>query len=182
MTVDISINYGKLEEITQEILTFKTALEEMQTAMQVVKSHLEESAGEAVDQLKEEHEKLEKSVKIQQEEISDLYDIFSGYNAEMSAIIGPLYPQINTLVDRLDIKANIKSIGNSVDDLEKEVRRRLTPNVDLGIDVGLNDEEKADERHNEGVIEALKVNIASKIRAMQELVLCQEKGQVKVRK
>ncbi len=170
MVREIILNYDRLEEICYRILTFKTAIEELQAAMKVVKDQLDQNEGKAVEQLKEEHDELEKSVQIQLEELNDLNDIFSGYTVVMQGIMGALYLERDIVVDRDDVKANIRSIDNSVEDLDEELRRRLNPNIDWGIDIGLTDDERADEKHNERVSEMLEDEIARKIKSMRNLV------------
>jgi prefoldin subunit 5 len=112
---DIQICYDELSVICNDLLLFQNALEEIKLLKKEFNSCLlENNSGLAVDALRESGEKIDRDLKSCEEEIQDLYTIFSQYIQEMQGIINSNNSSLMIRVDRNDIKANIISISNTI--------------------------------------------------------------------
>ncbi len=115
MKRDIQICYDELSVICNDLLLFQNALEEIKLLKKEFNSCLlENNSGLAVDALRESGEKIDRDLKSCEEEIQDLYTIFSQYIQEMQGIINSNNSSLMIRVDRNDIKANIISISNTI--------------------------------------------------------------------
>ena len=113
MKRDIRINYGVLEDITDDMRKYRDALHIMTDVIKTVNSELENNKGKSIEELKKLSKSIYKDIDRCKDELNSLYRIFSGYCNDMQSIISPINKSKLMQVDRNDIWFNMKQIKNS---------------------------------------------------------------------
>ena len=113
MISDIRVNYGVLEDITDDMRKYRDALCTMSDVIKTVNNELSNNKGKSIEELKKLSKSIYKDIGSCKDELDSLYKIFSGYCNDMQSIIKPVNKSKLMQVDRNDIWFNMKQIKNS---------------------------------------------------------------------
>lgn len=115
---DLKINYSKIANISNQINSYKSALETMENSLKSIKDALEtENSGDAIKSLIDNYNSLESYISSCKGELEDLYNLFGGYYYDMTAIIRPINEASIMQVDRDDIWFNMQSIKGEISEI-----------------------------------------------------------------
>ena len=110
---DIKINYGAIHTLIYRLNRYKTALEDMKTAIHSIESIFNKGKGEAMETFGIKSEELIKKIDGVEKEISDISGILQRYVTDMTAIIKPVSMDKMMRVDRNDIYWNMQTINGT---------------------------------------------------------------------
>ena len=110
---DIKVNYGAIHTLIYRLNRYKTALEDMKTAIHSIESIFNKGKGEAMETFGIKSEELIKKIDGVEKEISDISGILQRYVTDMTAIIKPVSMDKMMRVDRNDIYWNMQTINGT---------------------------------------------------------------------
>ncbi|MEM5592674.1 hypothetical protein AAHH67_14830 [Niallia circulans] len=110
MKRDLKINYGILDQIIEQLHTYKRALHQMQTSLHTIAGYTERNAGKSLEAWEELMQQSKKNIQSYQTQIEDLLTLFENYVADTTAYISPISRNSMMRVDRNDIWGNLTQI------------------------------------------------------------------------
>ncbi|MEK4748078.1 hypothetical protein NST77_11020 [Niallia sp. FSL W8-0177] len=110
MKRDLKINYGILDQIIEQLHTYKRALLQMQTSLHTIAGYTERNAGKSLEAWEDLMQESKKNIQSYQTQIEDLLTLFENYVADTTAYITPISRNSMMRVDRNDIWGNLTQI------------------------------------------------------------------------
>ena len=110
MKRDLKINYGILDQIIEQLHTYKRALHQMQTSLNTIAGYTERNAGKSLEAWEDLMQESKKNIQSYQTQIEDLLTLFENYVADTTAYITPISRNSMMRVDRNDIWGNLTQI------------------------------------------------------------------------
>ncbi|MEK4747784.1 hypothetical protein NST77_09520 [Niallia sp. FSL W8-0177] len=110
MKRDLKINYGILDQIIEQLHTYKRALHQMQTSLHTIAGYTERNAGKSLEAWEDLMQESKKNIQSYQTQIEDLLTLFENYVADTTAYITPISRNSMMRVDRNDIWGNLTQI------------------------------------------------------------------------
>ncbi len=111
MKRDLRINYGILDDIIEELNTYKNALQTMENSLEEISALVKMNEGQSIDAW-DEHIRISKDeIKRYQEQVGDLHSLFENYVSDTTAYISPLSRDTMMRVSRNNIWVNLQQIN-----------------------------------------------------------------------
>ncbi|ROR29199.1 hypothetical protein EDD66_103134 [Mobilisporobacter senegalensis] len=152
MKRDIQICYNDIELICKSLDLFRTAIEEIKSSMKKFDGYIQMNSGKTINELIEKNSVINDELNVCMEEVTDLYDIFSGYIDATSYYIKAVNPAAMMRVDRNDIWWNLFSVSSvkaTCDNLEfLKYRQYGTTSAAFYLDEDERERENRKLRHN----------------------------------
>ncbi|WP_193224404.1 hypothetical protein [Bacillus sp. B1-b2] len=114
MKRDIQINYGVLDQIIEQLHTYKDALHQMDDSLKTIAVYVENNEGKSLDAWDDRMQKSKKHIKSYENQIDDLLTLFENYVSDSTAYIKPLARNSMMRVDRNDIWWNLTQMESGV--------------------------------------------------------------------
>lgn len=121
MRTDLKINYGALDAVSSRITAYYNALDDMEQALNDLKSVLENQESEAVEELSAKLKSTSVNLGNKKETLRQLKQILDSYIGDMEELVGATSRNEKVRADQYDIWYNIKQIEGPVDDLKNGV-------------------------------------------------------------
>ena len=125
MVSDIKINYYVLEAICDKMGTYKSALENMDIALENLKTFLEAQESKAVSAVLEKINEVTITSTKKQDMLEEMIRVTGFYIKDMKDIAAPVTENVITRVDRDDIKYNLDEINRERKDFVEKMRSTI---------------------------------------------------------
>ena len=125
MVSDIKINYYVLEAICDKMGTYKSALENMDIALENLKTFLEAQESKAVSAVLEKINEVTITSTKKQDMLEEMIRVTGFYIKDMKDIAAPVTENVITRVDRDDIKYNLDQINRESKDFVEKLRSTI---------------------------------------------------------
>ncbi|WP_141769958.1 hypothetical protein, partial [Bacillus massilinigeriensis] len=158
MKRDLQINYGILDNIIEQLHTYKNALDKMEASLEKINAFISLNEGESVEAWEDQVRKIKRDIKHYRKQVKDLTNLFENYVQRTTAHIAPLSRNAMMRVDRNDIAANIKHIELSIWTNIKQIEAAIFASS-LSFSVGLTDEEKEKSRSNKWKLDGIRSKV-----------------------
>ncbi|WP_234969346.1 hypothetical protein [Bacillus massilinigeriensis] len=161
MKRDLQINYGILDNIIEQLHTYKNALDKMEASLEKINAFISLNEGESVEAWEDQVRKIKREIKNYRKQIKDLTNLFENYVERTTAYISPLSRNAMMRVDRNDIAYNLDQIRDSIvmnmqDALMATYR---SPSFLAAIIDNPTDEDKAKSKSNELKLDRIRSRI-----------------------
>ncbi|WP_243291858.1 hypothetical protein [Bacillus sp. FJAT-47783] len=163
MKRDLKINYGILDNIIEQLYTYKNALENMEDSLSDIAVFIDNSEGESIEAWDELLKHSKKNIKSYKAQIKDLLSLFEGYVAATTERITPIARDAMMRVDRNDIWANLSQIESGIigNVTKAATRAGESPSIFSFRLTEPTDEEKERSRQNKERLERIRQKIES---------------------
>ncbi|MFD2214908.1 HNH endonuclease [Metabacillus endolithicus] len=163
MKRDIQINYGILDQIIEQLHTYKNALNQMHSSLTSIAVYVESNAGKSLDVWDETIQQSKKNINSYQAQIDDLLSLFENYVTDTTAYITPISRNSMMRVDRNDIWWNLTQIESGVNNnmFNAILETHKSPSFLFGLFDDPTPEEIERSRHNKQQLDAIRTNIES---------------------
>ncbi|WP_072578608.1 hypothetical protein [Bacillus weihaiensis] len=163
MKRDIQINYGILDQIIEQLHTYKNALNQMHSSLTSIAVYVESNAGKSLDVWDDTIQQSKKNITSYQAQIDDLLSLFENYVTDTTAYITPISRNSMMRVDRNDIWWNLTQIESGVNNnmFHAILETHKSPSFLFGLFDDPTPEEKERSRHNKQKLDAIRTNIES---------------------
>ncbi len=158
MKSDLQINYGILDNIIEQLHSYKNALDKMEASLEKINAFISLNEGESVEAWEDQVQKIKRDIKNYRTQVKDLTNLFENYVQRTTAHIAPLSRNAMMRVDRNDIAANIKHIELSIWTNIKQIEAAIFASS-LSFSVGLTDEEKEKSRSNKWKLDGIRSKV-----------------------
>ncbi|MEI3604988.1 hypothetical protein SPD48_04740 [Pseudogracilibacillus sp. SE30717A] len=111
MKRDLKINYGILDDIIDELNTYKKALQTMENALVDISALVKINEGKSIEAWDEHVRTSKDEIKRYQEQVGDLHSLFKNYVSDTTAYISPLSRDTMMRVSRNNIWVNLQQIN-----------------------------------------------------------------------
>jgi cell division protein ZapA (FtsZ GTPase activity inhibitor) len=119
MRTDLRLVYSELEKVSERISSYYTAIEEVEIAVEDMRSFLEEQESEAITKLKEKLDSVTIDMADKKSMLEALRNILDDYIADMRGLVREAVSGNQTRVDTLDISYNLWQMKNAYQSLEQ---------------------------------------------------------------
>ena len=106
MRTDLRLDYSHLESIRSRIQAYYDALDEIQAALEGLKTFLEEQESETINKLKEKISDAKINMTDKKETLNQLGSVVEDYISDMRALVKAAAEGVQTRVDTWDISLN----------------------------------------------------------------------------
>ncbi|MGY3777320.1 hypothetical protein [Isobaculum melis] len=158
MKRDIQINYGIIDDICTKLYQYKDSLELDKYSIESIQHNIStHNSGKGIIALEAEKALLVRQINKQQEEVTDLFNLFSQYKEEMNRHIQPLQLHGMTRVSRNDMYWNLFTL----EDKHNLNIKSLTIDkfeIDWGGLITLDKDEAEKERYNARQMDEIKTS------------------------
>ncbi|WP_249878396.1 zincin-like metallopeptidase toxin domain-containing protein [Niallia circulans] len=163
MKRDLKINYGILDQIIEQLHTYKRALLQMQTSLHTIAGYTERNAGKSLEAWEDLMQESKKTIKSYQTQIEDLLTLFENYVADTTAYITPISRNSMMRVDRNDIWGNLTQIEWGVTyRLSRAIQETYrSPSLLFSLFDDTDLEERERSRYNKQQLESIRNNMES---------------------
>ncbi|MED5102557.1 hypothetical protein [Niallia circulans] len=163
MKRDLKINYGILDQIIEQLHTYKRALHQMQTSLHTIAGYTERNAGKSLEAWEELMQQSKKNIQSYQTQIEDLLTLFENYVADTTAYISPISRNSMMRVDRNDIWGNLTQIEWGVTyRLSRAIQETYrSPSLLFSLFDDTDPEEKERSRYNKQQLESIRNDMES---------------------
>ncbi|XQY92515.1 polymorphic toxin type 15 domain-containing protein [Metabacillus sp. HB246100] len=163
MKRDIQINYGILDQIIEQLHTYKNALNQMHSSLTSIAVYVESNAGKSLDVWDDTIQQSKKNITSYQAQIDDILSLFENYVTDTTAYITPISRNSMMRVDRNDIWWNLTQIESGVNNnmFHTILETHKSPSFLFGLFDDPTPEEKERSRHNKQKLDAIRTNIES---------------------
>ncbi|PAE12075.1 hypothetical protein CHI02_11370, partial [Niallia circulans] len=163
MKRDLKINYGILDQIIEQLHTYKRALQQMQTSLHTIAGYTERNAGKSLEAWEELMQQSKKNIQSYQTQIEDLLTLFENYVADTTAYISPISRNSMMRVDRNDIWGNLTQIEWGVTyRLSRAIQETYrSPSLLFSLFDDTDPEEKERSRYNKQQLESIRNDMES---------------------
>ena len=163
MKRDIQINYGILDQIIEQLHTYKNALNQMHSSLTSIAVYVESNAGKSLDVWDDTIQQSKKNITSYQAQIDDLLSLFENYVTDTTAYITPISRNSMMRVDRNDIWWNLTQIESGVNNnmFHAILETHKSPSFLFSLFDDPTPEEKERSRHNKQKLDAIRTNIES---------------------
>ncbi|WP_255301504.1 HNH endonuclease [Bacillus sp. AFS040349] len=163
MKRDIQINYGILDQIIEQLHTYKNALNQMHSSLTSIAVYVESNAGKSLDVWDDTIQQSKKNINSYQAQIDDLLSLFENYVTDTTAYITPISRNSMMRVDRNDIWWNLTQIESGVNNnmFNAILETHKSPSFLFGLFDDPTPEEIERSRHNKQQLDAIRTNIES---------------------
>ncbi|MEK4442195.1 MULTISPECIES: hypothetical protein [Niallia] len=163
MKRDLKINYGILDQIIEQLHTYKRALLQMQTSLHTIAGYTERNAGKSLEAWEDLMQESKKTIKSYQTQIEDLLTLFENYVADTTAYITPISRNSMMRVDRNDIWGNLTQIEWGVTyRLSRAIQETYrSPSLLFSLFDDTDLEEKERSRYNKQQLESIRNDMES---------------------
>ncbi|MCM3410042.1 hypothetical protein [Metabacillus litoralis] len=163
MKRDIQINYGILDQIIEQLHTYKNALNQMHSSLTSIAVYVESNAGKSLDVWDDTIQQSKKNITSYQAQIDDLLSLFENYVTDTTAYITPISRNSMMRVDRNDIWWNLTQIESGVNNnmFNAILETHKSPSFLFGLFDDPTPEEIERSRHNKQQLDAIRTNIES---------------------
>ncbi|WP_306821490.1 hypothetical protein [Metabacillus litoralis] len=163
MKRDIQINYGILDQIIEQLHTYKNALNQMHSSLTSIAVYVESNAGKSLDVWDDTIQQSKKNITSYQAQIDDLLSLFENYVTDTTAYITPISRNSMMRVDRNDIWWNLTQIESGVNNnmFHAILETHKSPSFLFGLFDDPTPEEIERSRHNKQQLDAIRTNIES---------------------
>ncbi|MFV2047045.1 hypothetical protein KDJ21_007465 [Metabacillus litoralis] len=163
MKRDIQINYGILDQIIEQLHTYKNALNQMHSSLTSIAVYVESNAGKSLDVWDDTIQQSKKNITSYQAQIEDLLSLFENYVTDTTAYITPISRNSMMRVDRNDIWWNLTQIESGVNNnmFHAILETHKSPSFLFGLFDDPTPEEIERSRHNKQQLDAIRTNIES---------------------
>ncbi|WP_236691762.1 YwqI/YxiC family protein [Niallia circulans] len=163
MKRDLKINYGILDQIIEQLHTYKRALHQMQTSLHTIAGFTERNAGKSLEAWEELMQQSKKNIQSYQTQIEDLLTLFENYVADTTAYISPISRNSMMRVDRNDIWGNLTQIEWGVTyRLSRAIQETYrSPSLLFSLFDDTDPEEKERSRYNKQQLESIRNDMES---------------------
>ncbi|WP_235973376.1 hypothetical protein [Niallia circulans] len=163
MKRDLKINYGILDQIIEQLHTYKRALLQMQTSLHTIACYTERNAGKSLEAWEDLMQESKKTIKSYQTQIEDLLTLFENYVADTTAYITPISRNSMMRVDRNDIWGNLTQIEWGVTyRLSRAIQETYrSPSLLFSLFDDTDLEEKERSRYNKQQLESIRNDMES---------------------
>ncbi|MGY3778483.1 ribonuclease domain-containing protein [Isobaculum melis] len=173
MKRDLQINFGVIDDICTKLYKYRDSLEQARYSIESIQNNIStHNSGKGVKALETNKIVLVKQIDEQQEEVRDLFNLFSQYKEEMNRHIQPLQLHGMTRVSRNDIYWNLFTL----EDKHNLNIKSLTIDkfeIDWGGLITLDKDEADKERYNARQMDDIKTScMPSYQRKLNELIDC----------
>jgi cell division protein ZapA (FtsZ GTPase activity inhibitor) len=119
MRTDLRLVYSELEKVSERISDYYRAIEEVEIAVEDMRSFLEEQESEAITKLKEKLDSVTIDMADKKSMLEALGNILDDYIADMRELVREAVSGNQTRVDTLDVSYNLWQMKNAYQSLEQ---------------------------------------------------------------
>jgi cell division protein ZapA (FtsZ GTPase activity inhibitor) len=119
MRTDLRLVYSELEKVSERISDYYRAIEEVEVAVEDMRSFLEEQESEAITKLKEKLDSVTIDMADKKSMLEALGNILDDYIADMRGLVREAVSGNQTRVDTLDVSYNLWQMKNAYQSLEQ---------------------------------------------------------------
>jgi cell division protein ZapA (FtsZ GTPase activity inhibitor) len=119
MRTDLRLVYSELEKVSERISDYYRAIEEVEIAVEDMRSFLEEQKSEAITKLKEKLDSVTIDMADKKSMLEALGNILDDYIADMRGLVRESVSGNQTRVDTLDVSYNLWQMKNAYQSLEQ---------------------------------------------------------------
>ncbi|KAB7667706.1 hypothetical protein [Bacillus sp. B1-b2] len=170
MKRDIQINYGVLDQIIEQLHTYKNALHQMEQSLTSIAVYVENNEGKSLDAWDDRMQQSKKHIKSYENQIDDLLNLFENYVSDSTTYISPLSRNSMMRVNRNDIWWNLSQMESGLNNhlYRVTMETNKSPSFLFSMFDDVTPEEKERSRYNKQQIEGIRGDLKSSKRILEK--------------
>ncbi|WP_226793102.1 hypothetical protein [Bacillus sp. B1-b2] len=170
MKRDIQINYVVLDQIIEQLHTYKNAIHQMDDSLKIIAGYVENNEGKSLDAWDDRMQKSKKHIKSYENQIDDLLTLFENYVSDSTAYISPLSRNSMMRVDCNDIWWNLSQMESGLNShlLRAKLETNKSPSFLFSMFDDVTPEEKERSSYNKQRIEGIRSDLNSTKRILEQ--------------